>query len=54
MSEIVGKIEGFDVHYVPEKDILFCKNTAIKRSILSDFFYGGVDRISIPQKNIVL
>lgn len=54
MSQIVGNIEGFDVHYVPEKDILFCKNTAIKRSILYDFFYGGVDRISIPQKNIVL
>ena len=54
MSEIVGKIEGFDVHYVPEKDILFCKNTALKRSVLSDFFYGSVDRVSIPSKNIVL
>jgi hypothetical protein len=54
MSQIVGKIEGFDVHYVPVKDILFCKNTALKRSILEDFLYGGVDRVSIPSKNIVL
>lgn len=54
MSQVVGKIEGFDVHYVPEKDILFCKNTALKRSVLSEFFYGSVDRISIPSKNIVL
>ena len=37
-----------------EKDILFCKNTALKRSVLSDFFYGSVDRVSIPSKNIVL
>jgi hypothetical protein len=32
----------------------FCKNTALKRSVLSDFFYGSVDRVSIPSKNIVL
>ena len=30
MSQIVGKIEGFDVHYVPEKDILFCKKQVMK------------------------
>ena len=28
-QEIVGSIEGNDVIYIPEKDILFCKNTTI-------------------------
>lgn len=28
-QEIVGSIEGNDVVYIPEKDILFCKNTTI-------------------------
>lgn len=54
MHKVVGSIEGHDVIYVPEKDILFCKNTALKRSILNDFFYGSIDRISIPEKNIIL
>lgn len=27
MRQIVGNIQGYDVIYVPEKKILFCKNT---------------------------
>lgn len=35
MSEIiVGKIESYDVIYVPEKDILFCKNTTMPYSVM--------------------
>ena len=28
-KEIVGKIQGHDVIYVPEKDLVFCKNSTI-------------------------
>jgi hypothetical protein len=28
--EIVGEIQGYDVIYVPEKDVVFCKNTTCK------------------------
>lgn len=28
MRQTVGNIQGYDVIYVPEKRILFCKNTA--------------------------
>lgn len=33
---VVGEIQGYDVIYIPEKDIVFCKNTAIKLSVLDD------------------
>lgn len=26
---VVGKIEEYDVYYLPEKDTIFCKNTAV-------------------------
>lgn len=29
MKEIVGKIENYDVIYLPEKDLVFCKNTTM-------------------------
>ena len=28
---VVGEIQGYDVIYIPEKDIVFCKNTAISK-----------------------
>ena len=28
--KIVGQIDGYDVIYVPEKDMVFCKNTTCK------------------------
>lgn len=28
-NHIVGSIEGYDVIYVSEKDIIFCKNTSV-------------------------
>lgn len=29
LQEVVGKIEGYDVLYLPEKELLFCKNTTM-------------------------
>ena len=35
MSEFfVGRIEGHDVIYVPERDILFCKNTTMPYKVM--------------------
>ena len=33
-QEIVGKIEGYDVIYIPEKDLLFCKNTTMPYKVM--------------------
>jgi hypothetical protein len=34
MSIVVGKIEEYDVLYIPEKDVLFCKNTTVSYDLL--------------------
>ena len=34
--EIVGQINGYDVIYIPEKDVLFCKNTICKYDNLKE------------------
>lgn len=43
MQHIVGFIEGHDVIYVPERNMLFCKNTAIS--------YPLIERIIVKDKN---
>lgn len=54
MRQIVGNIQGYDVVYIPEKRILFCKNTAIPYNLLKEAVYGDMDRYNIPQKNLVI
>lgn len=34
MQHIVGKIQGYDVIYIPERDMLFCKNTSISYPLM--------------------
>ena len=49
MSEIiVGKIQDHDVIYVPEKDILFCKNTTMPYSVMcAALIDAPVDRLEL-------
>lgn len=54
MRAIVGNIQGYDIIYIPEKDILFCKNTAVPYNLLKEAVYGGLERYNIPQKNLVI
>ena len=45
---IVGKIEGHDVIYVPEKDILFCKNTTMPYKVMRlALLDSPVDRLEL-------
>lgn len=52
--EIVGTIQGHDVIYVPEKDTIFCKNTAVKYDVMNRIINSGLDRESVPEKNLVI
>ena len=52
MRHVVGKIESYDVYYIVEKQVLFCKNTACKLRDLEDIILGGMDRGEIPEKNL--
>ena len=51
---IVGNIQGYDVYYIPEKNYVFCKNTVLPLSIMLDALSGEVDRIEVPDKNLVI
>lgn len=56
MSETVkvGEIQGCDVLYIPEKDIIFCKNTAIKVSLIVGALKSNMSVEEIPEKNLTI
>lgn len=54
MRTILGSIQGYDVIYIPEKDILFCKNTAVKRKWIEDALNSNLARIKIEEKDLVI
>lgn len=54
MRTILGNIQGYDVIYIPEKDILFCKNTAIKRKQIEEAIESSLTRIKIEEKDLVI
>lgn len=50
----VGSIGNYDVIYIPEKDVVFCKNTALKLSILDKIIKSGLCMTEIPEKNLTV
>ena len=50
----VGEIQGHDVIYIPSKDVIFCKNTAIKFSIIEKIIRSNLERGEIPEKNLTI
>lgn len=54
MSDKVGEIEGYDVLYIPEKDIIFCKNTSIKFPVIEKIVTGSLSKDSIPEKKLTI
>lgn len=52
--EIVGTIEGYDVVYVPEKDVVFCKNTSVKYPIMEKIIRSSMCRERVEEKNLTV
>ncbi len=50
----IGEIEGHDVLYISEKDVVFCKNTAVKVAVLDKIVRGSMDKGEIPEKNLTI
>lgn len=50
----VGEIQNYDVFYIQEKDIIFCKNTALSFPLIERIIRGSVDRTSIPEKELTI
>lgn len=50
----VGEIQGHDVIYIPSKNVIFCKNTAIKFSIIEKIIRSNLERYEYPEKNLTI
>lgn len=50
----VGEIQGHDVVYIPSKDVIFCKNTAIKFSMIEKIIRSNLEKYEIPEKNLTI
>jgi len=48
MHEVVGEIEGHEVLYISERDVLFCKNTTVPyKQMRLALFESHIDRTQI-------
>ena len=54
MQVIVGKIENYDVVYIPEKEIIFCKNTAVPYKTIRRLLKSSSCREEYPEKNLTI
>ena len=50
----VGEINGNEVIYISEKDVIFCKNTAVKFPIIECIIRNKEDKGEIPEKNLTI
>lgn len=50
----VGNIEGHDVLYLPERDLVFCKNTILPFDMVREVLRTSLDRLEVPEKNLVI
>lgn len=54
MKHVVGNIQGHDVIYVPERNQVFCKNTAVNFSTIERIIRGSTMRETIPEKDLTI
>ena len=54
MQYKVGEIQNYDVIYVPERNQIFCKNTAVNFSIIERIIRGSTMRETIPEKDLTI
>ena len=50
--EVVGKIQGYDVIYIPEKQLVFCKNTTIPLKVILEILKSKEQKTYIPAKKL--
>lgn len=50
----VGEINGNEVIYISDKDIIFCKNTAVKFPVIEYIIKNREDKGEIPEKNLTI
>ena len=53
-EHIVGTVEGYPVIYILEKDIIFCKNTAVSYTLLKRLYDSPFSREKIEEKSLTI
>lgn len=51
---IVGEVEGYPVIYIEEKDIIFCKNTAVSYTLLKRLYDSPFTKERIDEKSLTI
>lgn len=54
MQVNVGQIEDQEVIYIPEKDVIFCKNTVVPYNAIRLLLKSSSSREELPEKNLVI
>lgn len=54
MKHKVGEIQNHDVIYIPERNQIFCKNTAVNYSLIERIVRGSTIRETIPEKDLTI
>ena len=54
MKYKVGEIQNHDVIYIPERNQIFCKNTAVNFSTIERIIRGSTMRETIPEKDLTI
>ena len=54
MQYKVGEIQNYDVIYIPERNQIFCKNTAVNFPIIKRIIRGSTMRETIPEKDLTI
>lgn len=50
----VGEIDGYEVIFIPEKDVVFCKNTAIKVPVIRRMIESCYSREVCDEKSLTI
>ena len=48
----VGEIQGHEVIYIPDRGLLFCKNTIVRYSDIENILKSSNQKEEIPEKNL--
>lgn len=54
MQYKVGEIQNYDVIYIPERNQIFCKNTAVNFPVIERVIRGSTMRETIPEKDLTI
>ena len=50
----VGEIQGFPVYYIPDKRLLFCKNTIVPLDKMKEVLDSGLNRHRIERSKLTI